>query len=298
MFIPPMLASPYPDQRKNPRAKPFEFTPNAIVAEIKYDGQRIGMEIHDSKKTLLTETGVTAWTRFGNSEFVPKHILEILLKFPNCYLDGELMAPGKRSFGTMDHSNRDDLVYYVFDLLIWNDVDIMPLPRRARRRAMMDFLTKYCGIDGDELGPVRIAEERFINSFQEMEAYRDEVWEKDGEGLILKHQDAPYQLGKRSKFWTKVKKKQSAALTVVGFEESRGRINYRGKHAIVQLLDDDGFSCTVKTKNDAEITRFDFLSRTTEGPHPDLGRKLRIEFQERTPDGQYREPRWDRWEDE
>lgn len=300
MFIPPMLASPFP--KPNPKVKkpfvPFSPTPNTWVAEEKYDGQRIGLEINRKYAKLFSKTGVYGWTRYANIEHIPAHILEVLDEFPDCYIDGELMAPGKRSYGTMDHSNRDELVFYAFDLIQSGTADLCWMGYEYRRELLINLL-ESCNIPKD--GPVRLAESRPVNSMEEIYAYRDEVWSRDGEGLILKERGGAYMVGKRSKSWIKIKKLQSAVLTITGFEESRGDKVYRGKHAIVCLVDDEGYTCTVKTKNDQELANFDhaaLVAASMEKPHPAIGCKLRIEFQERTPDGLYREPRWDRWENE
>jgi hypothetical protein len=86
----------------------------------------------------------------------------------------------------------------------------------------------------------------------------------------------------------------------MGFTQSRGKIIDRGPYAAVLLRDAAGNETTVKTLNDVELDRFEQEWPSTAGVehHPAVGRKLRIEYQERTPDGSYRHPRWDRWEDE
>jgi ATP-dependent DNA ligase len=140
---------------------------------------------------------------------------------------------------------------------------------------------------------------------------RDEVWASDGEGLILKRCSAPYQIGKRSKDFIKIKALRSEIMTVIGFVPSHGLINNRGLYATIVVQDSDGIVTTVKTRNDLECR---LLER--EGPqilewretrymgkpmkmiinHPAIGRKLRIEYQEKTfPDNNYRHPRFDHW---
>ena len=136
---------------------------------------------------------------------------------------------------------------------------------------------------------------------------RDEVWARDGEGLILKRIDAPYTIGKRPKnTWVKIKKLQSQIFTVIGWEPSRGLINNRGLYGMTKLRDEDGIITQVKTKNDAQCRLFEERASFPDGqggmvvriPHPDLGRKLVCEFQERTIYNEYRHIRWDHWSEE
>ena len=117
MFIEPMYANPLPNLAKNPKAKPFILEPGHYVANEKYDGIRLVTEISNQSERLFVNKGVTSWSRYGNLKPCPDHIQEELAKFPNAIIDGELCAPGKRSYGTMDLDNQEELVYYIFDLL-------------------------------------------------------------------------------------------------------------------------------------------------------------------------------------
>lgn len=170
-----------------------------------------------------------------------------------------------------------------------------------------------------------------LDTEDEMHTYLRAIWARDGEGVILKRRDSRYSPGKRPREdWIKIKALRSAILTVVGFLPSKGTIQNRGPYATVVLRDDQGYETTVKTLNDAELAKFEAewkaldphqtradiegvsrveaKSRTHRGLfdndpmiaplaalHPAIGRRLRIEYQERTPDGSYRHPRWDRW---
>jgi len=75
--------------------------------------------------------------------------------------------------------------------------------------------------------------------------------------------------------------------TLIGYQAGK-----LGPQATTLLRDEDGNVTTVKWKN------MELLSRMNADPQSFIGRKVRIEYQERTPDGNYRHPRWDRFEDE
>ena len=123
------------------------------------------------------------------------------------------------------------------------------------------------------------------------------VWDSDGEGLIIKRRQAPYTSGKRTMDFIKLKDLRTAVLTLVGFRAGVGTIVDRGAYATVVLRDEHGVQTTVKTLNDKELARFESSAKGHK-VHPAIGRSLRIEYHEKTPDGNYRHPRWDRWENE
>jgi len=292
MFIEPMFATPLPNLVKNPKAKPFILEPGRYVSQEKFDGLRIITEIGSNPDQLFVSKGISAWSRYGNLRPHPEHIQEELAKFPNVILDGEICAPGLRSYGTMDLDNTADLVYFVFDILQLEGEDMTDVTYEQRRK-LLEQLFKAEGKS------VVLAPTTDVNTWDEVFALRDSVWARDGEGLILKRKDAIYTPGKRPKgVWVKIKKLQSALFTITGFIPSRGLINDRGPYAITCLVDDEGNRTQVTTKNDAQCRAFEELAKMP-GQHAAIGRKLWCEYQERTmPENSYRHIRWERWDKE
>lgn len=281
MFLKPMFASPLP--------KDFTLEPDEFSAEEKFDGHRLIVEVANGSTSLFVKKGITAWSRYGLERQLPTHLLEALDKMPNGIYDGELLVPGKRSYGVTELVNGPDLNYFVFDILQCEDTDLTPVTYDLRQGVLQEIFRHVSG-------PVVHAPTTEVNTWEQVIALRDSVWSRDGEGLILKRRSAPYQIGKRSKDFIKIKALRSAVLTVIGFVPSKGLINNRGDYATVMLQDDDGNITTVKTRNDAACRQFEREAVMGER-HPAIGRRLCIEYQERTPDGNYRHPRWDRWED-
>lgn len=285
-----MYALPLPNLEKKPKAKPFILHPNQYIAQEKFDGIRLVTEISDNSDKLFVDKGITSWSRYGNKRALPEHIMEELSKFPNCIIDGELMAPGKRSYGTMDLENTPDLVYYIFDLLQVGNIDVTHHLYDTRRGFLENKFSQFVGNKS-----VLLAEETSVNTWDEVYALRDAVWARDGEGLILKNTESIYISGKRPKdTWIKIKKLQSDPFIVIGFEASRGQINNRGPYGITKLRDMEGNFTQVGTKNDAQCRLFEERGKII--PHPDIGRRLWCEYQERTPDKSYRHIRWDHWD--
>lgn len=273
-FVSPALASPIKDNR---------IVPSEWWIEEKFDGHRLIVTVGDNTGRSLFEqdrVGVRAWSRDAKDRILPPHLREALRELPEGTYDGELLVPGQRSYGVTVVENAAELVYVVFDVLHLLGKDLTSLGMAARyvdRREMLERIFA----DRPET-PVTLAETRGISSVDEIPRMAKRVWDRDGEGLILKRLSSIYQVGKRTKDWLKVKQQRSAVLTIVGFTGGT-----MGPHSIIVLRDDEGNETTVKWKN------LELLRQIEENPRSFVGRKLRIEFQERTPDGSYRHPRWD-----
>lgn len=280
-FIPPMLASP---MKEDVELVPFEWS-----VEEKFDGHRMCISVAATGKDLFGGSAITAWSRYGKERVLPRHIIEALQVLPSGIYDGELLVPGKRSYGTAELVNAPNLVLMVFDVteLLGRDTTAEAYDRR---RAYLEEIFKQRVVPI----AVRLAESLPVKDFNEIAQYAKDVWRRDGEGAIVKRRASAYRVGKRDKSWMKIKTLRSAVLTLVGFAPGK-----MGPHATQVLRDDEGYETTVKWKDLATLAYFD-QHEDGECRHEKtcVGRKVRIEYQERTPDGSYRHPRWDRWEDE
>lgn len=312
-FITPMYAAPMPKT-------PLDIRPGLWALEEKLDGHRLIVEV----KHIVTKH-IIAWSRNGLQRSLPRHILDALVQLPVGIYDGELLVPGKRSYGVTEIVNGPDLVYVVFDAIELLGVSTV-LESYDRRRAYLteifnkvwsghEAVNRRRAVCAEAEVPVWLAPSANIQHLDDVDNACRMIWERDGEGVILKRRASRYSPGKRPKGdWIKVKQLRSAVLTIVGFQPSRGEIQNRGPYATVVLRDAEGYETTVKTLNDAECRRFEDMIRVQTHTkdnddsnalefvlsqmHPAIGRRLVIEYQERTPDGSYRHPRWDRWAEE
>lgn len=291
-FVSPMLASPMPERFVVP-------APGTWVAEEKFDGHRIVVAVGDYKTDLFSNRSVYAWSRHGVNRLLPLHVRESLALLPDGVYDGELVVPGVRlyvghgegrhaSSAVTELANIDKLVYQVFDVIELLGTSAVEHPYSYRRALLREMFNGTPNL----VPGVQLAQSTPVSSAIEVRMLAEGVWARGGEGLIVKRSASPYLPGKRTRDWVKVKQLRSAVLTVVGYLPGRGKVIDNGPHATVVLRDDQGCETTVKTLNMKELARLDA------NPKAYIGRKLRIEFQERTPDGGYRHPRWDRWEDE
>lgn len=290
--------------------------------EEKFDGHRLVVEVAHPEDRAPQ---VRAWTRprkHAGAEgktmaprALPRHLEDDLLTLPVGVYDGELLG-GETSTDVTRTDLQHALRFVVFDVMRLRDVDVMSRPYAERRGHLEMVFRNVRGWRTKPLPHVFLAESCRLQSSDDVVAFAQEVWARGGEGAMLKRLDAPYQPGKRSRDLIKVKKLQTRVCTVVAFEATRGKVlTHRGLFGSVVVRDSDGNETSVKVKNDDEIAA---LQRAWErlighvgnaltqreqltlanAQHPALGRKLRIEYQDWTPRGGYRHPRWDRWEDE
>lgn len=289
----------------------IRITPNQYVAETKYDGIRM---IVDVKRPGVVST----WSRLGNScdHRLSTQLAVSLSQLPVGIYDGELILPGEGTYSSDVTSlvNKSKLHFIVFDALRLLEVDVTSHPQRKRREHLESIFNNA------SFPQVQLAEQWKVSSRAELDEVVGAIWEKGGEGVILKDLNAPYATGgsvcKRTNAFLKLKEKDDAVLKVMGFVPSVGDIMQRGPFAMAVLQDDKGNWTVVKTKNDEELRRLEKemltvhkdISTWTYGQvkigarnvtyisnHPRVGSALRIEFQRRTPDGSYRHPRWSRW---
>jgi ATP-dependent DNA ligase len=135
---------------------------------------------------------------------------------------------------------------------------------------------------------VQLAESTPVRSWKEAEALYTSIRKEDGEGIMLKDRSSKYEVGLRTKTWLKHKDVMSAVLRCVGYKAGK-----LGPHSVLRLKDTDGNTTSVKVRN------LKWLAEVNKNPKRNIGRMVRIEFQERTPGGGYRGPvRMDRWEDQ
>jgi bifunctional non-homologous end joining protein LigD len=203
------------------------LTGKQLVYEPKYDGIRALAEIAPGRPAHL-------WSRLGNektSQF-PSVVAE-LERFAATVdrplvVDGEIVALDKAGNPTgfqklqgrihllgakdVERIEREQPVaYIVFDLLRDGGEDVRGLPLRDRRARLERIL-----------GPARSAalriSEQATNDGRALDARaRKEGWE----GLIVKDARSPYQSGRRSPAWRKLKLVQEQEFVVGGWTEPR-----------------------------------------------------------------------------
>jgi ATP-dependent DNA ligase len=266
-FRKPMLAGSI----DNPKHLDFKSTHWAV--EEKFDGHRLVVSVQNGK--------VIAWARSGKIRPLPNHLRKAMELFPTGLYDGELCIPHGRSYNVTEVERAGDRCYVIFDLIEVIHRDCTD-ESYDRRREMLKMIFAAAG----RPPCVQLAESTNVKSWKDVEELCGEIWERDGEGVILKDRKAKYE-SRRTKTFLKVKQLRTAVLVCTGFKEGK-----LGPCSKIQMRDDDGNTTSAKVRN------MKWLAEIQKSPKRFVGRKVRIDYQERTPDGGYRHPRMDRWEDQ
>src|SRR5690606_2531708 len=192
-FVRPMLASIHEE--------PFDGSD--WIFEVKWDGYR-----------AVAETGneVRLYSRNGLSflRLYPAIAEELKKIQEEAVLDGEIVVLNKQNkpdfqkLQQYDHNPSLAILYYVFDCISYRGKSVAHLPLLERkeivRRLMVDSkIVRY----SDHV------QEHGIEFFSK-------VVEMDIEGMIAKRASSPYQPGKRSRDWLKIKNHNTQEAVIAG----------------------------------------------------------------------------------
>ena len=184
--------------------------------EVKWDGYRALAEIRDGKVSLSSRNQISL-----NKKFFP--VAEALQKLAfEAALDGEIVVvddQGRPDFQMLQNyqkSHRGHLLYYVFDLLFFAGHDLTNLPLFRRKELLKKILPA----------------DQYLK-------FSDHVWEdgvlffqvvkeKGLEGIVAKHSQSHYLMGKRSRQWLKIKTQLAQEGVIAGFTEPKGGRKYFG----------------------------------------------------------------------
>ncbi len=180
--------------------------------EIKLDGYRAAARIEGGKVRLLTRTGLD-WT----ARFRPIAAALAALPVKTAYLDGEvaIVGPdGVTSFAALQDAlskgGSADLVYFVFDLLHLDGLDLRPLPLIERKGT----LKKLLGRRG-KAGHIRYSD----HVQGQGEAFYAHACRLGLEGIVSKLATSPYR-SRRTSEWLKVKCLLRQEMVIGGWQES------------------------------------------------------------------------------
>ncbi len=180
------------------------------IHEIKFDGYRIQARLDHGKIKLMTRKGLE-WT-----DKFPR-VAEAVARLPadTALLDGELVSEDKDGISRfsllqqdLKVGRHDRMVFYVFDLLHCDGVDLKPLPLTERKAALARLLSRARGAlrlseSLTERGPVLLKQ----------------ACKMGLEGIVSKLADAPYRSG-RGHEWFKAKCSDRQEFVIAGFAPS------------------------------------------------------------------------------
>ena len=184
--------------------------------EVKFDGYRIICRVQDGRASLLTREAQD-WT--GRFKSLAKATSELPVR--EALFDGEVVALEKSGGGnfqllqnSLSGNSAANLIYYVFDLLYLNGVDLSRSPLLTRKQILAKIIAPK-GWSGKL--SVRYSE-HWIGRGAEL---YQEACRLSFEGVVSKRADQPYRPG-RGRDWLKIKCLQSQEFVIGGFTEPAG----------------------------------------------------------------------------
>jgi len=187
--------------------------------EIKYDGFRALAFRGNGSVQLISRNGKDLGKRFPE-------VVAALRKFSteNTVFDGEVVAldsKGRSSFQLLQTfepgAESPPLFYYIFDLPQQDGEDLRSLPLDIRREKLKKLVRRSSGI-------LRLSEDLGSDGAALLVQAR-----KLGlEGLIGKRKDSPYEAGRRSGAWIKLKTHQEQEFVIGGYSDPAGARPYFG----------------------------------------------------------------------
>jgi len=194
--------------------------PENPVSQKKLDGYRI--IIHVLNKGEAAHPAIWAFTRRRNdvAESLPE-LREIDWPEGEYILDGEVLAENGSYSDTSSRVGRKaenverdvEMNFHLFDVIVKNGSYLADRPFGERH----DYLVQLTVND--------ILDERVqhVGLSFDIELAKDEAVENDDEGIIIKDYQSPYEFGKRSAYWQKVKMdNETVDVTICGFHEGDG----------------------------------------------------------------------------
>jgi bifunctional non-homologous end joining protein LigD len=207
--IAPMLAYSSP---------PFD-SPRHLF-EIKWDGTRCLMFVRDHSVRLQNRRLQDITARYPEFAGLYRQI-----KGKNAILDGELvvLSQGRPDFRTLQQreqvadpvkisllAQRIPATYMAFDVLYHDDKECLHFPLRQRKEILRDILA----------ASDQVVESGYIRG-QGKSFYRETV-AQGLEGVMAKALDSPYLIGRRSRWWLKIKPRGTAKCFIAGYSQGQG----------------------------------------------------------------------------
>lgn len=192
------------------------FNDDEWLFEVKWDGYRALAFLRKGKAELRSRNNLSF-----SEKYYPITKTVAALPF-EAVLDGEIIAvnnEGNADFQLLQSwqkTGKGDLIYYVFDILWINGYGLTGLPLIERKTLLESIIPKE--------GNVRYSdhvESKGLDFFRVAS-------QKGLEGIIAKKTGSPYEPGKRTANWLKIKTQRRQEVVVAGFTEGRGGRKYFG----------------------------------------------------------------------
>lgn len=184
--------------------------------EVKLDGYRIQLRVHDGSATLKTRKGLD-WTRKFRALQATAQAL------PDCLIDGEVVAVNEQGVpdfaalqAALANDDSDQLVFFAFDLLFVDREDLRREPLRERKNRLRTLL---------ESQPRKVQEHiRYLEHFETAgDAVLRSACRMALEGIVSKRLDDPYR-SDRGGSWVKSKCRAGHEVVIGGWSSDGGAL--------------------------------------------------------------------------
>ena len=214
--------------------------------EIKFDGYRVQLRIEGGKATLKTRKGLDWTDKFAA-------IADEASALPDAMIDGEIVAldhDGNPNFSSLQAAIADGktekLIFFAFDLLFADGMDLRRLPLRERKERLEALLEERKGeAKGKTKGKTKCI--RYVEHFEvDGDAMMESARKMSLEGIVSKKLHASYHSG-RSESWTKAKARAGQEVVIGGWKTTSGKFRslmagvYRGDHLVFVGMVGTGF---------------------------------------------------------
>jgi ATP-dependent DNA ligase len=230
---------------------------NGWLHEIKCDGYRIQLHIEGSRITTYTRNGHD-WT----VKFQPIAKAARGIPAKQAIIDGEICVQddkGVTDFSALPaaiKSRPQDLVFFAFDLLHLDGVDLRPAPLEERRAKLRSLVSQVLGsriVMSDEYDGDGKTFFELVNSL-------------DLEGMVSKRKGSRYWSG-TSEAWYKTKCWTTATMQIIGIERGGDNVPY------ALLADQTGYKGTafIGLPSSMRSTFWRYVEARTAAEAPVLG---------------------------
>jgi bifunctional non-homologous end joining protein LigD len=183
--------------------------------EIKFDGYRVQVRVEDADVVLKTRKGLDWTDKFPA-------IAKQTSALPDCLIDGEIVAldhKGNPNFSTLQAAiadgKTDQLIFFAFDLLFADGMDLRPLSLGERKRQLKELL--------EALPKRKAGSIRYVEHFEDDgDSVLQSASQLGLEGIVSKKFSSPYRSG-RSENWTKAKTRAGQEVVLGGWKTTNGK---------------------------------------------------------------------------
>jgi bifunctional non-homologous end joining protein LigD len=172
------------------------------------------LKLDSYRAIAVRKDAVSLLSRYGRSfnDRFPAMVDSLeRLRLPPCVLDGEIVAldkEGRPDFQELQNSRstRQPIVYYIFEILNYNERDLTGVPLRDRRELLEQLSRSF-------IDPVRTST-AFRADATELPS---EVQRMELEGVVAKRADSIYETRKRPGSWIKYRLNQRREFVIGGY---------------------------------------------------------------------------------